>query len=116
MRTAPPAACAVPFCMLCASSSSLTRETFIVLGRAPAAGGNPQRFRQTPGVVKGALGPSQHVETVASSSGGQPLQCDVLQYLIASGLAFVGEPFRRAFQCLKNRRFGYRLGVFCRVE
>ena len=42
-----------------------------------ATGGNPQRFRQTPGVIEYTIGPGEHVETAAGGVRGRTLQCDI---------------------------------------
>src|SRR6516225_9666816 len=80
------------------------------------AGGDPQRFRQTPRVIECAVGPAEHVETVARRPSSHSLQCDVLQYLVAAGLALLGEAFRGAFHCPEDGRPRCRLGLFCRIE
>src|SRR5215831_10913566 len=53
----------------------------------------------------------QHVETIAGRSGRHPLQCDVLQYLVAAGVALLGDQLRGVFHRLEDRRLGRRLGV-----
>ena len=75
-----------------------------------------QRFCQMPCVKESAFGPSRQVGTVTGGSGRHSLQCDVLQYLIAAGLALIGKPFRGVFRCFEDGSSRCRLRAYCRVE
>ena len=70
------------------------------------AGGDSQRFGQTPCVVEGKIGPHQHVETGAGRRRRHALQSDIFQQLLAIGLAFGTELFGGIFDRLEDRWIG----------
>ena len=80
------------------------------------AGGDSQRFRQTPCVVKGKICPHECLETGAGRRRGCALQGNIFEQLLATGLAFFVELFRGRFEGLEDGRVSCRLGVLCGVQ
>src|SRR5262245_16658640 len=80
------------------------------------AGGDSERFGQTPCMVQGGVGPRERVETGARCRRRHALQGHVFQYPVAAGLAFGTELFRRIFEGLEHGRSGLRLRLFRGVD
>ena len=86
------------------------------VSRALHAGGDSQRFGQTPGVIESSIGPPEHVESSARRGHWHALHGDVFQYLRTDCLAFGSKLFRRLFEGLEDGRIGFRFRVLRSFE
>jgi hypothetical protein len=80
------------------------------------ARGDSQRFGQMPCVVEGKIVPHERFESGAGRRRGNASQSDVLEQLLAPGLAFFVELFRGRFKGLEDGRVRCRLRILCGVQ
>jgi hypothetical protein len=67
-------------------------------------------------VVEGAIRPEERVKICRGRHRRSSLQANVLQNLIAAGLALVIKLLRCLFERIEHDRIRWRYGVFCGVE